>query len=537
MTPRLQPDFAQPSVAGGAAQSAGERLWPYAVVAIVAVLAAALRISRLETLFPILVDEAIYLRWAEIIHHQGEWFVSLLDGKQPLSYWMLAALRICGPADPLTGARLLSVAAGTAATASLGLFAIRLCGRAAGCVAALLYAVMPYALLYDRIAYTDSLVNLFGILVAWSSFECFASERPGPYRIGLAAAALGTAVLIKSTALQFGFFPLSLGVLYLRRNRVSFFSRLAIVLGVPAILLCATSVLAPEGPRLREINPVVHRSDFFTPVHELFAGGSSMSANSELLAGYLAAYVTWPLVAAAICGVAYLAAGRKMATLTVIFAGLAPLLPQLLLLRYFPGRYVFPHMWPLLLACACLATIAGWAGRFVYVLVLLVLCLRASVFLAEPAQVLHWRDSAEFLSSGPYSGYGVREAALFLLETARTHGPFVLLTDPWWGPPADAMFAYLNEKNGVRVTEAWWLQDPELKYPLLPAGRMPLLKSQYQRIEAGVLDFASTGAVYYVTDTSYRPPGETARGLANAPRVAVFPKRDGSQAIEVYRLK
>jgi len=37
-------------------------------------------------MFPILVDESIYLRWAEIIDHQGQWFISLLDGKQPLQY-------------------------------------------------------------------------------------------------------------------------------------------------------------------------------------------------------------------------------------------------------------------------------------------------------------------------------------------------------------------------------------------------------------------------------------------------------------------
>ena len=43
-------------------------------------------------MFPVLVDESIYMHWAEIIEHQGQWFISLLDGKQPLQYWVLAVL-------------------------------------------------------------------------------------------------------------------------------------------------------------------------------------------------------------------------------------------------------------------------------------------------------------------------------------------------------------------------------------------------------------------------------------------------------------
>ena len=61
------------------------------------VLGFALRAFKLTSLFPILVDESIYLRWAEIIDHQGQWFISLLDGKQPLQPWILALQRMTQP--------------------------------------------------------------------------------------------------------------------------------------------------------------------------------------------------------------------------------------------------------------------------------------------------------------------------------------------------------------------------------------------------------------------------------------------------------
>src|ERR1043166_6771113 len=48
-------------------------------------LAFGLRLYRLLAI-PVAGAESVYLRWAEIILHQKQWFISLLDGKQPLSY-------------------------------------------------------------------------------------------------------------------------------------------------------------------------------------------------------------------------------------------------------------------------------------------------------------------------------------------------------------------------------------------------------------------------------------------------------------------
>src|SRR5690242_5892690 len=53
-------------------------------------LSAALRAWHVRRLIPIMIDETIYLRWAEIIQHQHQFFISLLDGKTPLSFWILA---------------------------------------------------------------------------------------------------------------------------------------------------------------------------------------------------------------------------------------------------------------------------------------------------------------------------------------------------------------------------------------------------------------------------------------------------------------
>ena len=86
---------------------------PAAALTAIIVLAAFFRAFRLMSLFPIVIDESIYLRWAEIIDHQGQWFISLLDAKQPFSYWIYALIRKAAPdSDPLFGPRLVSACAG-----------------------------------------------------------------------------------------------------------------------------------------------------------------------------------------------------------------------------------------------------------------------------------------------------------------------------------------------------------------------------------------------------------------------------------------
>src|SRR3989344_5881588 len=79
--------------------------------AAILLLAFFLRIYRL-TLIPIFGDEAIYIRWSQIMRAEpGLRFVPLSDGKQPLFMWLVIPfLKIIS--DPLFASRLVSVFSG-----------------------------------------------------------------------------------------------------------------------------------------------------------------------------------------------------------------------------------------------------------------------------------------------------------------------------------------------------------------------------------------------------------------------------------------
>src|SRR3990172_10833195 len=74
----------------------------------VLVIALFLRLYNL-TILPVFGDEAIYIRWAQVMRAEPTLrFLPLSDGKQPLFMWsMIRLLKLFS--DPLIGGRMLSV--------------------------------------------------------------------------------------------------------------------------------------------------------------------------------------------------------------------------------------------------------------------------------------------------------------------------------------------------------------------------------------------------------------------------------------------
>ena len=133
-------------------------------IIIIALIVGVYLLLRLLTLtqLPIFTDEAIYMRWAQIAKNDASWrFISLTDGKQPLYIWLsIIAMRFIS--EPLIAGRLVSVIAGV--ITMIGLFFLGkeiFKNRWVGIVSAVLYALFPFALVYDRMALYDTLVVHF----------------------------------------------------------------------------------------------------------------------------------------------------------------------------------------------------------------------------------------------------------------------------------------------------------------------------------------------------------------------------------------
>lgn len=178
--------------------------------------------SRLQNLtsIPVFCDEAIYIRWAQIIQSEDHLrFIPQTDGKQPLFMWLNAAtLKFIE--DPLVAGRLISVFAG------FGILLLLFITTAIflnyedkesnifkfiktsinknfyqGLFTSLIYCLLPFSFFFDRLALADNLLSFFGFLALLLSF--LLSKYP---RLDLALILgfiLGLSWLTKSPAIYF----------------------------------------------------------------------------------------------------------------------------------------------------------------------------------------------------------------------------------------------------------------------------------------------------------------------------------------------
>ena len=124
-----------------------------------------LRVYNL-TILPIFVDEAIYIRWAQVMQAESTLrFLPLSDGKQPLFMWTVIPFLKIFP-DPLFAGRMVSVVTGFGTLVGIFLLTLYLFKKPwIALIAALIYAVSPFAVFFDRMALVDSMLSMFGVWI------------------------------------------------------------------------------------------------------------------------------------------------------------------------------------------------------------------------------------------------------------------------------------------------------------------------------------------------------------------------------------
>ena len=177
--------------------------WKWVTLAglVILVFGFAIRIYHL-TIIPVFADEAIYIRWSQIMSAEATLrFLPLSDGKQPLFMWILM-FYIKHIHDPLFAGRLLSAISGIGSM--IGLFFLTYYlfkSKLAALFASILWAISPLSLFFDRMALVDSMLTCLGI---WTLFLSFVTAET--LRLDMAMIlgfVLGLASLTKSPALFF----------------------------------------------------------------------------------------------------------------------------------------------------------------------------------------------------------------------------------------------------------------------------------------------------------------------------------------------
>jgi len=165
---------------------------------VIIVIAIIFRVSNLAEL-PVFADEAIYIRWAQIMRNEPSLrFLPLTDGKQPLYMWsIIPFFKVI--ANPLVAGRMVSVVTGIGTLAGIFVLTkILFSSTRTALIASFIYAVSPYSVFFDRIALADSMLAMFSI---WTVIFAYLSAQKIRFDYAmLAGFTLGFAFLTKSPA-------------------------------------------------------------------------------------------------------------------------------------------------------------------------------------------------------------------------------------------------------------------------------------------------------------------------------------------------
>jgi 4-amino-4-deoxy-L-arabinose transferase-like glycosyltransferase len=471
---------------------------------------------------PLFSDEAIYLRWAQLIR-QAPWdnlMVSLADPKPPLHYWLMALAWPWGT-DPLFGARLVSVGAGllgTLAMFGLGLELSRMrttkddddTGMWWGIAAVVVATLCPFLAFYQRLATADALFCAQTALIVWLSLRWFRRQAEAGrilWRYVLAVGVLMGACFLTRQILSYALWvvPVTAALWWalpahnrgraLRTSGVALGAALLLTLVLWAPMLLWGTWHDPIGqwPVIKQ--RIMYQSHFAAPL-SLKERGQLVASNLQMVfvplteghwdyslwwvnrpgSGWYWLYLTPPVLLLAMVGWVLMLWRRMWGPLVILGLWLGLMLGSFVVMGQVAfSRYSLAGVIPLLVPSG-LALVA--ILRFSRVsnpwLIWARFGLALALFALPMNQLWHqqtnpWmqdqtrRDDYQHLS-GWTAGQSVMQAVSWLNMNA-AYRPVVIITTDSWGHPADAVWAYLAGQPNVQL------------YFVSGADRKPVLKS------------------------------------------------------------
>lgn len=422
------------------------------IVAAILILGFILRVYNPNAL-PVFVDEAIYVRWAQVMRADETLrFLPLSDGKQPLFMWvMIPFLKIIK--DPLVAGRLPSALSGIGTTAIVMAITYSLLrSKKITLLSGVMTALSPYLIFFDRLALVDSFLTFWGMLTLLLSIHLI--KKPRLDLAILTGAALGGSWLTKSPGeLFFLLLPAAI-FLVKRRNplKASYVFKLAGSLLIAWIIGLGFYNILRLGPNFHLIGS--RNSDYIYSLSELITHpGSPLISNLSLSADWFIKLLPFPLLLTAAVG---LISGLTSLPGTTIFVSVWTFLPIFIntaIGKVFTARYLLYIVPPLLI-------LTSWGidklfnqtriSRTVFLLlVCLPMFLQDFLFATDPAKAFIPQNERHGYLEEWTSGYGLREIASYLKNRPVTT-PIVVGTEGFFGTLPDGLEIYLDKNQNIR---------------------------------------------------------------------------------------
>lgn len=410
-----------------------------------------LRLPNL-TLQPIFADEAIYIRWAQVMRAEPTLrFVPLSDGKTPLFMWALIPV-LKFTQDPLFAGRFLSVMSGFATLIGVFVLGWRVFGLKVGLWSALLYTIAPYTVFFDRMALVDSMLSAFTI---WALF--FAIWLGQSLRLDLAMILgylLGASILVKTSGML-NLLLLPSSILVFKRQKGGSYGLLkllifwAVAMGI-ALLMYNILRLGPNFHLLSSRN-----ADYIFSPYELVGRPlDPFIPHLRDIADWFPKLFSWPILVLVGVGIFHVITKFNRLGLIVLLWAVLPILLSMAFLKTYTARYLLPSI-PLLIVLAgfglknlldkiksiyLLKTLAA-----LVIISPLALIFNYQLLVNPPPTNLPQEERRGYFEQWT-AGYGFKEIATFLMEKGQTQ-KVVVGTEGFFGTLPDGLYIYLDKAD------------------------------------------------------------------------------------------
>ena len=407
-------------------------------------------------LLPVFVDEAIYIRWAQIVYDDPSWrFIPLTDGKQPLFMWLASAL-VPFIQDPLFMGRMVSVFFGFLSLVGVYVFSRYIFGKRAAFFAAFLYVFLPFTLFYDRLAVVDGM--LLSLCVWTLVFSLFLMRRPSLGISFLLGITLGASLLTKSTGFFFLFLLPSTFLLLPSKVKLKDVAYRACLMSfsVAISLVCYTILrLSPFfyliGARARDY--------VFLPSEVLSHPLDPFLGRIPEIAVWLGEYMTWPLFLVSLFGLGFLIIRHVKVGSTLLTWWIVPLTIEAVIAKGFTPRYFLFTIFPLVIAGGYLFAVSSrfiHSGRRGFAMMLFFLLMTPAILfdfwlLTSPGRAPIPQKEREGYVEEWSAGYGIREIAAYLIDQAK-NGEFIVVgTEGTFGTLPEGLQIYVRQEKDILV--------------------------------------------------------------------------------------
>jgi len=429
--------------------------WKWTVVggASILILALFLRIYNLN-LIPVFVDEAIYVRWAQVMRAEPTLrFLPLSDGKQPLFMWVtIPMLKLFS--DPLLAGRAVSVLTGLGTTVGVFVLAFVLFkSRKVSFLASLLYALSPFAVFFDRMALVDSMLSFFGV---WTlTFSILAVKKLRLDFALLAGFALGGAMLTKSPSLFFALLlPSTLLFVPVKKPKLNIVKAICL-LGVTLTLSYGIYNILRLGPNFHLINS--RNYDYIYPLSHF------IKSPLDPLLPFLDRSFEWfmalgpsTLIALVVVSTFVNLSKFRKEILILILWGVLPVFVQSEFAKVLTARYIFFVLPPLIvLASSIIKKFKTPPQLYVSYALFGIFIIQSLLFFVpffRNPVTAQWPEKEAYFAEWT-SGLGIKEVAntIRAARDANPGKPIVVGTEGYFGTLPDGLQIYLEKEPNITI--------------------------------------------------------------------------------------